>query len=276
MAFSIGTGYGDSLRLIQIVSIVLAELSIGGLLMTSLLSPGEIRLSFFTFNSLFSALTAAMALMLTKMVLGSAWVDVRFLGLTVIGATVAYGSFRLEKLTMGRVALVVSGMLGLIFGLLPLSEKMLEVQHLQSDASYFFGAGALTGALLLGATNVTMILGHWYLVMRRPSFEHLERLTRVLLAAVGLRIAVVVATLLLLGHFDPDLAATFIPNLWSIHGNLFFFAMRVLWGLALPLVLGFMVLRCVREKANQAATGMLYVIEISVLFGELFAAYLLF
>ena len=36
-----------------------------------------------------------------------------------------------------------------------------------------------------------------------------------------------------------------------------------------------MVLRCVQEKANQAATGLLYVAEISVLFGELFAAVLL-
>jgi hypothetical protein len=275
VAFSIRIGYGGRLRLIQVIAMVLAELGIGGLLMTSLLSPREIRLSFFTFNSLLSALATAMALMLTKMVLGSAWFDVRFLGLTVIGATVAYGSFRLEKLTLGRVALIVSGLLGLIFGLLPMTEKMLEVQHIQTDASYFFGASALAGALLLGATNVTMILGHWYLVMRRLSFEHLERMSQILLATIGLRIAVVVGTLLLLGHCDPDLAASYIPNLWDLHGNLFFFVMRVLWGLALPLVLGFMVRRCVQEKANQAATGMLYVIEISVLFGELFAAYLL-
>jgi hypothetical protein len=31
----------------------------------------------------------------------------------------------------------------------------------------------------------------------------------------------------------------------------------------------------VKEEANQAVTGMLYVIEISVLFSELFAAYLM-
>jgi hypothetical protein len=43
----------------------------------------------------------------------------------------------------------------------------------------------------------------------------------------------------------------------------------------LPLVLAVMVLRCANDKANQPATGLLYVMEISVLFGELFAAYLL-
>ena len=42
-----------------------------------------------------------------------------------------------------------------------------------------------------------------------------------------------------------------------------------------PFVIGLLVLRCVRLKANQAATGLLYIAEICVLFGELFAAYLL-
>ena len=51
--------------------------------------------------------------------------------------------------------------------------------------------------------------------------------------------------------------------------------MRILWGLALPTVLGLLVLRCAQQKSNQSATGLLYLMEISVLFGELFAAYLL-
>jgi hypothetical protein len=111
--------------------------------------------------------------------------------------------------------------------------------------------------------------------MRRLSFDHLLRFAQIALGAVGLRIAVVVVTVSSLSKFDPNLASTFIPPLWSLQGNLFFFLMRLLWGLALPLVLGIMVLRCVQAKANQAATGMLYVMEVSVLFGELFAAYLL-
>jgi hypothetical protein len=35
------------------------------------------------------------------------------------------------------------------------------------------------------------------------------------------------------------------------------------------------VLQCAQQKSNQSATGLLYLMEISVLFGELFAAYLL-
>jgi hypothetical protein len=262
-------------RLIHVLSIVLAQFSVGSLLMTSLLSPREIRLSFFTFNSLLSAVTAAIALMLTKLVLGSAWTDVRYLGLTVIGATIAYGSFYLEKPSLGRVFLILSALLGLIFGVLPMADKMLELRHIETSMPYLFSAGVLAGTLLLGATNVTMILGHWYLVMRRLSFEHLERFSQILLATVGLRILLLMFTLSMLSHSDPEAVNTFVPNLWSTGTNLFFFAMRVLWGLALPLVLGLFVLRSVKEKANKAATGLLYVIEISVLFGELFAAYLM-
>jgi hypothetical protein len=135
-------------------------------------------------------------------------------------------------------------------------------------------SGRTGGGLLLGATNVAMILGHWYLVTPRLSFEHLERVSQIQLAVVGLRIVLLLATLGALDTIDEKLANSFIPNLWAVNGNLFFFEMRVPWGLVLPLVLGLLVFRCVKEKANQAATEMLYVMEISVLFGELFAAYL--
>jgi hypothetical protein len=263
------------MKLIQVLCLVFTELSVGCLLMTCLLPPREIRSSFFTFTSLLSALVAALALLLSKFALQSGWADVKFLGLTVIGATAAYGSFQLNRMDLGRVLLVVSGFVGLIFGLLPLVGQTLALRGISTNAPWFFDAGALTAALLLGATTVGMILGHWYLLMRRLSFEHLLRFAQIVLGAVALRCLVVVVTVYGLGDFDADLAGKFIPALWSIQGGLFFFVMRILWGLALPLVLALMVLDCVRRKANQAATGMLYVTEISVLFGELFAAYLM-
>jgi len=56
------------MKLIQVLCLVLTELSIGSLLMICLLPPREIRTSFFTFNSLLCALTAAIAVMLSKAV----------------------------------------------------------------------------------------------------------------------------------------------------------------------------------------------------------------
>jgi hypothetical protein len=263
------------MKLIQVLCMVLTELSVGSLLMVCLLPPREIRTSFFTFNSLVCALAAAISLMLSKGLLQSAWWDVRFLGFTVIGATAGYGAFRLEKPDLGRLLLLISGLAGFAFGVLPLAGQTLSARGIETTAPLFFDAGVLSATLLLGATNVGMILGHWYLLMRRLSFEHLLLFSRIVLGAIGLRLLVVVVTLISLDKFDPALADNFIPSLWSIHDNLFFFLMRLLWGLALPLVLGIMVLRCAQAKANQAATGMLYVMEVSVLFGELFAAYLL-
>ena len=52
----------DPMKLIQVLCVVLTELSIGSLLMASLLPPREIRASFFTFISLLCALSAAIAL----------------------------------------------------------------------------------------------------------------------------------------------------------------------------------------------------------------------
>ena len=262
------------MKLIQVLCLVLTELSIGTLLMTCLVPPREVRSSFFTFTSLLSAVVTAVALLLSKVALQSDWMDVRFLGLTIIGATSAYGAFRLSRPDLGRLLLIVSGFVGLIFGLLPMAGQTLAARGIVTTAPWFFDASVLSATLLLGATTVGMIFGHWYLLMRRLSFEHLLRFAQIVLGAVGLRCLVVLATLLFLGKYDANLANTFIPSLWSIHGDLFFFLMRILWGLALPLVLGFMVLDCVQRKANQAATGMLYVVEVSVLFGELFAAYL--
>lgn len=263
------------MRLIQGLCIVLTELSVGSLLLAGLLPTREIRASFFTFISLLGAVLAGLALVLTKCLLGTAWWDVRYLGLTVVGATAAWGCFRLDRDVLGRVLLIVSGLVGLVAGLLPLSGNMLAWRGINTSATHFFEAGVLSATLLLGATTVGMILGHWYLIMRRLSFIYLLRFAQLLLGAVALRGLVVGALLTRLPQSDLAVASALLPPLWSPGGNLFFFLLRLLFGLALPAVLGLAVLRCVQAKANQAATGLLYVCEISVLFGELFAVYLL-
>jgi hypothetical protein len=263
-------------RLTQVLSIVLTQFSVGTLLLTALLPAHEIRAGFFKLNSLLSALTAAVALVLIRFGEGSGWVEVRFLGLTVIGATVAYGCYRLERGEWGRVLLIVSGLLGLMFGLLPLAGRALAARGLvaSANARFYFDASLVAGTLLMGATNVGMILGHWYLLMRRLSFEYLRNFTFLLLGAVGLRAAVILITISTLGNADPRLASQLLPNLGNFAGNGAFFALRLFFGIVGPAVLGYMT-RCVREEANQAATGLLYICEVSVLFGELFAAYLL-
>jgi len=254
---------------------VLTQLSVGSLLLTALLSAKEIRISFFTFMSLFSILCLSAVLIFSKTMLQYAWVDVRWLGLTIIGGMVSFGCFRLEKIVLARIFLLISGLLGLFFGVFSLVERTLDASGLHTSASAFFILGGIASAFLLGAAHVGMILGHWYLLMRRLSFVYLERFSQILLRAIGLRLIIFLGTLLLLKRFDPLVASRLIDPLTSMGGNLLFFIMRIVWGLLLPGILAFLVYRCVQLKANQAATGMLYVIEVSLFFGELFAAYLL-
>lgn len=261
--------------LVHVLSMVLTQLSVGSLLMVGLLPTREIRLGFFTLNSLVCALTAALALVLLRFGADAEWVEVRFLGLTVIGATVAYGCFRLERRALGRGLLIVAGLIGLLFGLLPLADKALDVRGWETRVPWLFDVSVMAGALLLGATNVGMILGHWYLLMRRLSFAYLANFAKLLLGAAALRILVAGLIMFGLDSWDPKLAGVFLPPLTAVDGHLFFFLARIITGLVAPLVLGLLVWRCVEVRANQAATGLLYVAEVSVLFGELFAAVLL-
>jgi hypothetical protein len=95
------------------------------------------------------------------------------------------------------------------------------------------------------------------------------------MAAIGIRALLMIVFLVVLPQIAPLCSQQYLPQLWSVNGNLMFFLMRVAWGLVLPLILAFMAWRCAVGKANQAATGLLYLCEVSVLFGELFAAYLM-
>jgi hypothetical protein len=261
--------------MIQVFAVILTQLSIGSLLFAAVAPVHTLRASFFTLNSLIGALAAALAFTLTKVMHQATWWEMRYLGLTVIGATIAFGLFRLEKRAAGRLFMILSGFVGLVFGLVPLAGKVLASRGIETKAPFLFDAGILSGTVLLGTVNVAMILGHWYLVMRGMSFEYLERFTLYLIGAVGLRLVVIVGVLTLLRPLDPNLASTYLNHLWAAEGNLMFMVLRLLFGIALPGVLAVMAYRCVKEEANQAATGLLYVAEVSVLFGELIAAYLL-
>ncbi len=132
-------------------------------------------------------------------------------------------------------------------------------------------AALLSSTLLLGWALVTMLLGHWYLVSPRLSFRHLVVFCRVLLAVVLAR-ALVVGWSLLAAWRAP---AGIEPHPWRLlagfegQGMLLWF--RLLWGLAIPLALALMALACARRRSNQSATGILYVLVVGALIGEITA-----
>src|SRR6516225_2151530 len=56
----------------------------------------------------------------------------------------------------------------------------------------------LAATALLGSVMLTMVFGHWYLVIPRLSIDPLKRLTKVLMAAIGIRIATIVVSFVVL------------------------------------------------------------------------------
>ncbi|MCX7916054.1 MAG: hypothetical protein N3A53_07105, partial [Verrucomicrobiae bacterium] len=100
---------------------------------------------------------------------------------------------------------------------------------LQAQSMWMLSIGGVLGALLLGAVHISMVLGHWYLVMRALSFDHLRRMNRILLGALVVRGAWFTATVFGLSRTDPWLATELLSPLWSASGLLFFTLMRLLW-----------------------------------------------
>ena len=136
------------------------------------------------------------------------------------------------------------------------------------------GSGLVASAALLGWSLITMLLGHWYLVAPRLTFRHLTVFCRVLVGAVGARLALVAVTLALAAR-APALAD---PHPWplltGLAGEGMFLWFRILWGLAIPLALALMSLHCAKRRANQSATGILYVVVVGTLIGEITGLYI--
>jgi hypothetical protein len=132
-------------------------------------------------------------------------------------------------------------------------------------------AAVLSSALLLGWSLITMLLGHWYLVSPRLTFRHLVIFSWVLLAVIGVRLLAVGAGL---AAAALDEGGTWYL-LTGFTGQGMFFWFRVLWGLAIPLTLAVLSLHCARQRSNQSATGILYVVVVGSFIGELTAYYLI-
>jgi hypothetical protein len=122
----------------------------------------------------------------------------------------------------------------------------------------------LTSAAVLGTSLVAMSTGHWYLADAALSFDILIRLCRLFAASLLLKAAV---------------SAVYAVRGWSGIARLEAFdqlvvAVRVIAGLVLAMTLAWMSLSCAKRKANQSATGILYVAVVFVLMGECISLYL--
>lgn len=257
------------MKLSAAIALILVQLGTGVLLTMPLIPVSEVRRSYFTFHTMMAAVCFALAAGVEFSVFGNFVLGLVLL-LAMTLCVVAFAMVKAENFGLLRAVYLISAGVGafVIVGSKP------DWKGFTWDSDWI-GLSFLMGALLLGVAHNAMALGHWYLLSRNLSFSYLIRITKLLLAALGIRTFLLIAVLLLLSHAGSVYSQQYIARCFSLEGDLLFFLMRVLWGLALPLVLAFMAWRCAVGKANQAATGLLYLCEVSVLFGELFAAYLM-
>lgn len=191
----------------------------------------------------------------------------------LLGAFGYYAAIWRERWKLARWALTVAlaGSAGALLVAGPaLTESLVPLPHRQ----VLLVAALVSSALLLGWSLITMLLGHWYLIAPKLTFRHLVVFCTVLLATVVARYVAVGATLWSAYSVD----ALVEPHPWRVMldfgGQGMFFWFRLLWGLAIPLLLAVMSLHCARRRSNQSATGILYVLVVGSLIGEITALYL--
>jgi hypothetical protein len=138
-------------------------------------------------------------------------------------------------------------------------------------SGFLLSAHLLSAALLLGSTLGAMLVGHWYLVDRKMPIDPLRLAGSLLLLAVVARIAFVAVPA---ARFWSAQSAAGFEDPAAINLSIFWIQ-RVLFGLLGPLVLAFMVRHTVGLRATQSATGLLYVVLIFVIAGEMISHYLL-
>ncbi len=135
---------------------------------------------------------------------------------------------------------------------------------------------SLLGGFILCGALFSMILGHWYLNVVSLPISMLKSTVKFLILIVALR-------------FIWDMGYIFMGEVSTIRaGSLpvsmtqflqtfdgFFLIFALFFGTLLPLILGILTLKTIAIKSTQSATGLLYVIVISVVMADLFYKYYL-
>jgi len=132
------------------------------------------------------------------------------------------------------------------------------------------GAALMTAsgmAAMCGISLMDMLLGHAYLTASKMTMRPFVRLHVLLAAVMVLRAICAVGIAMIMLQKWP------IELFWDRFG--LFVITRWLVGLAVPAVFIYMAYDCIKRRATQSATGILYVAGILIFIGEIISLYLL-
>jgi hypothetical protein len=154
------------------------------------------------------------------------------------------------------------------FGALSMNISQLAIGR----ENFFLLINSVLASFVLGFSMAAMMLGHWYLVQPKLSIDELGRTTLIMIFFLLLRFlfGTTQAFSLLRGMNEVEMLRYFVkaPGVFVL--------MRYLWGILGALVLSFLVWRTVKIRSTQSATGILYVVVVATLVGEILSLYLAF
>jgi hypothetical protein len=253
-----------------------SQLGVGMLLTLLFISPRRIGNGFFKFASLTAGILMGVTLAFDFIFPSPFRVGYgpQILLLISIILTILYNRVvNLDKFSAALGLLIcatATGLISIVWDSLSFTrlQQVLGVEH------WILAVNHLAATLLLGSVLLTMVFGHWYLVIPKLSIDHLMKLTKVLMGAILLRMVTVIVTFAVVG-MEPSLSlGSVLPKLMLSEG--FFFWPRLLFGIFAPIVLAVMIHSTVKIRHTQSATGLLYVAVVALLFGEFFSKFLLF
>ncbi len=195
-----------------------------------------------------------------------------------------------------RVLRLLSGVLTVIVGLITLLVIAMIFRPLAPNtvAGYFTVAGFFASAFALGGVLTAMWLGHWYLVTPALSEKPLQFSTTLVLVAIATQVIFFLITgshstyaNKLPTHTSTAPAVSATATVASSASNVqvkpanapvvtplsttAISWLHILVGFVMPLILGALSWKLIRDRSFQSATGMLYLVVVFTLAGEIIA-----
>jgi len=253
-----------------------SQLGVGMMLTLLFISPRSIGNGFFKFASLTAAILLGVTLgfnFLFPSPVRQGQLPVILLAVAAVLTAVYNRTVDVDKFSAANallIAVIATGMMSIVADSFDFTKLMV----LGGWERWVLVANHVAATALLGSVMLTMVFGHWYLVIPKLSIDPLVRLTKVLIAAIGLRVVTIVISLVVLQAEQAIPLMNVLNELMVRQG--YFFWPRIIFGVIVPIVLAAMIWSTVQIRHTQAATGLLYLGVVAVLFGEFFSKFLLF
>src|SRR5215467_5241531 len=177
-----------------------SQLGVGMMLTLLFISPRSIGNSFFKFASLTAAILLGVTLGFNLLFPSPVRVgQIPVILLAVSGLLAAIYNRVVDVDKFGAVSALLIGVIatGLV-SIVSDSFAFTRLMQLGGWERWILVVNHLSATALLGSMMLTMVFGHWYLVVPKLSIDPLARLTKVLMGAIGLRVATMLVSLIVL------------------------------------------------------------------------------